>query len=319
MLQAELPKRTASSSSRARLREPQASPSVPRSTTSEQPDRFYRAVEFESRQHESAEFPDHTSTRITDSIALQLQQSLEDTRKNALHTLSLCRNVIASLEVTRLRKSRTGLHYWIGFWERIYERPFARVLSSRVSSALARIDTLFRTVSGDLHQLTRHMHHAVTHARSEKEILRLLEQMETEVSARRRRRRKKAQSIVQKMRANIEAIPVKVTDDLFDDLKRGVFGLDVFCDYHPGDAVAEEYESAWPAREAWRPARSVAVSPYLQHRWHESAAAGANMPMPSHLENELGWTEHVEDRVNTEDYIGRYPHAHSNVAHHHRA
>ncbi|PWY89270.1 hypothetical protein BO70DRAFT_359552 [Aspergillus heteromorphus CBS 117.55] len=312
MLQAELPKRTAPSSPAC---EPQPTAPIPRSTTTtntnEQSERFYRTVECENR-HESAEFPDRNA--VAEAAAVRRQLSLEDTRRNALHTLSLCRSVIASLEITRLHKSRTGLHYWLGFWERIYERPFARMLSSRVTGALARIDTLFRAVSNELHQLTRRMNQDITHATSEQEILRLLERMEEEVGTRRRRRRKKAQSIVQKMRANIESIPVKVTDELFDDLKRGVFALDVYCDYHPGDSVAEEHESAWPERCS--PMRSVAVSPYLQNQWHESAAAGAYMPMPSQLESDLGWTEHVEDWVNPdEDHFTRDHHAHTTVHH----
>ncbi|PYH41212.1 uncharacterized protein BP01DRAFT_279068, partial [Aspergillus saccharolyticus JOP 1030-1] len=160
---------------------------------------------------------------------------LESTRRTALYTLTLCRNVIAILELTRLRKSRIGLLHWIEFWHQYYGQRFGRALAAHVTHALGRIDSLFRAVASDLHQLTQRVHDAVAAATSEVEILRLLERMEDEVGVRRRRRRKKAQSTIRRMRANLEAIPVQVSDDLLDDLKRGVFALDVYCDYYPGD------------------------------------------------------------------------------------
>ncbi|RAL03566.1 uncharacterized protein BO80DRAFT_491799 [Aspergillus ibericus CBS 121593] len=288
MLQANLPVPPKRSAPSSLVCESETAPSSTGLSDHSVSQRFYRSVECESR-HETAEFPDHT---IAESAAVQRQITLEDTRRTALHTLSLCRNVIASLEITRLSKSRTGLHYWLGFWDRIYDRPFSRILSSRVTSALARIDALFRAVSGDLHQLTRRMQHAVTYATTERDILHYLERMEDEVSARRRRRRKKAQAILNKLRATIESIPVKVTDELFDDLKRGVFALDVFCDYHPGDPVAEEHE-----REALRPTRMVETSPYLQptQPWHGSAAAGAYMPSSAYTDINTDWSEYVGD------------------------
>ncbi|KKK17289.1 hypothetical protein P175DRAFT_0430048 [Aspergillus ochraceoroseus IBT 24754] len=212
----------------------------------------------------------------------------------------MCRHVIASLELTRLRKSRKGIYHWLGFWDRLYERPFSRLLSSRVTSALYKVDALFRAVSTDLHQLTQRMELAIIQASSEKEILHILERMEEEVGLRRRRRRRKAQHILDKMRANIEAIPVKVNDELFDDMKRGVFALDVFCDYHPGDLTAEETESMWPEHFLDQPAGLVAVSPYLYRQWQESAlsgASGAYMPLSAYSSNTT-WYDAVEHWVN---------------------
>jgi hypothetical protein len=142
------------------------------------------------------------------------------------------------------------------------------------------------------------MEYAVSHAPSEKEILLVLEQMEDEVGVRRRRRRKKAQAILNKMRAHVEAIPVKVSDELFDDMKRGVFALDVFCDYHPGDPVAEEHESMWPESFVQQPVGMVAVSPYLYQEWQEeSAVSGSFMPLSSYTGNNAGM-EYGEEWVN---------------------
>lgn len=306
MLQATLPVSLKRSASSSLVCEAEPAQSTTRTTDPSISQRFYRSVECESR-HETAEFPDQT---LEQSPAVPHQESLEHTRETALHTLALCRNVIASLEITRLSKSRTGLHYWLGFWDRIYGRQFSRLLSSRVTNTLARIDALFRAVSGDLHELTRRMQHAVTYATSEKEILRLLERMEDEVSVRRKRRRKKAQIIMNKLRASIEAVPIKVTDELFDDLKRGVFALDVFCDYHPGDPEAEEHE-----RQALQPMNMVTVSPYLQP-WHESAASGAYMPLSAYTEIHPDWTEYAGDWMHRVDYRSRQPPPNNPAAHH---
>ncbi|GAD94227.1 isoamyl alcohol oxidase [Paecilomyces variotii No. 5] len=161
-------------------------------------------------------------------------------RGDALQTLSVCRNVIACLELTRMRKSRIGFAYWVDFWERIYERPLARSLISRVSIVRAKVDTIFQKTSKELTHLTWEVEKGIAAVGSEKEVLKLLERMETDVAAHRRRRRRSAQGLLDKLRDSIEQIPVDVTDELFVDLKRGVFALDPFCDYHPGDPEAEE-------------------------------------------------------------------------------
>lgn len=257
--------------------------------------RFYKSIDSVSRAdsptpEEPAELPNEAET----------QASLEDTRRGALHTLALCQNVITTLELTRLRKSRTGVFYWLAFWERLYPRAFARTLASRVTGALTRIDILFRTVASELHQITQRIEYAVAHALTEKEILLLLEQMEDEVGARRRRRRKKAQAILNKMRAHVETIPVKVSDELFDDMKRGVFALDVFCDYHPGDPVAEEHESMWPDYFVQQSnVGMVAVSPYLYRQWQQettsaSAVSGSYMPLVAYTGNNSS-VEYMEE------------------------
>lgn len=196
------------------------------------------------------------------STSQQQQESsptLEETRGNALGTLAMCRNVIATLEVTRMYKSRLGFCWWLAFWERLYERALARSLGAKITNATTRINALFRGVALDLNRVTQRMEIAVRQAGSEREILKYLEHMEYEVGIRRRSRRKKAAMILNKMRASIETIPVKVTDDLFDDMKRGVFGLDVFCDYHPGDPQAEERDRSGQAQllEAAEAARSL--------------------------------------------------------------
>ncbi|KAL2831764.1 hypothetical protein BDW59DRAFT_139989 [Aspergillus cavernicola] len=226
-------------------------------------------------------------TNVTDD-----PESLEMTRLEALHTLNACRHVIATLELNRLRKSRTGLYNWIAFWEQLYERSFAALLTSRVTLVLYKIDALFRAVSFDLHQLAQRTELAVASASSEKEIFHILERMEDEVSIRGKRRRRKACHMLEKLRANIEAIPVKVSDELFDDLKRGVFALDFFGDYHPGDERAERSERMWHQHYIGQSVGLVAVSPYLYRQWRESAVSDSSLPLTAYSSNTC-WTDSV--------------------------
>ncbi|KAL4890608.1 hypothetical protein BDV59DRAFT_204317 [Aspergillus ambiguus] len=264
----------------------------------DRPQRFYRSVDNVSR----GDSPIRTQPGSAAGTGTSGQSGppdeqhqlieLEETRLGAQQTLELCRNVITVLELTRLRKSRTGQVYWLGFWDRLYERPLARMLATRLTAALVKVDTLFRTVARELHHLTERAELAVRHAASEKDVLRILEAMEHDVGVWRRRRRKKAQAIVNRMRASIEAIPIVVSDALFDDLKRGVFALDVFCDYHPGDADVEEREAAWSGCFAERPGNLVAVSPYLYRQWEQSAASGTYVPLAAYAGNHCydDWT-----------------------------
>jgi hypothetical protein len=234
------------------------------------------------------------------------------TRLEALHTLDTCRHVIAALELTRLRKSRSGLCHWIAFWEQLYERSFAAMLTSRVMAPLYKVDALFRAVSFDLHRLAHKTELAIASATSEKEILHILERMEDEVSIRRKRRRRKAQHILLKMRANLEAIPVKVNDELFEDMKRGVFALDVFCDYHPGDEQAEQTERSWQQHFIGQSVGLVAVSPYLYRQWREPTISDpASLPLTAHSSNTRwtdsgGWNDGSQESNSWEPREGRH-------------
>ncbi|KAL4752143.1 hypothetical protein BDW72DRAFT_192284 [Aspergillus terricola var. indicus] len=251
------------------------------STNGSQP-RYYRSLDTGVHPDPEGEPEPHISI----ANPLIAQESVEMTRLEALHTLDACRHVIATLELTRLRKSRIGLYNWMAFWDRLYHRSFAAVLSSRVMDALYKVDSLFRAVASYFHELTQKTELAITRASSEKEIIHVLQRMEGEVDIRRRRRRRKARHILEKMRAEIEAIPVKVSDDLFDDMKRGVFALDVYCDYHPGDERAERAEQMWSQHFINQSVGLVAVSPFLYRQWRESSVSNrASRPLTTYSSN----------------------------------
>ncbi|KAL2798081.1 hypothetical protein BJX66DRAFT_334421 [Aspergillus keveii] len=257
--------------------------------------RYYRRTLSASIPLEPEPVPElDAETKMHNSTIQDCRESLEMTRLEALHTLDTCRHVIATLELTRLRKSRTGLYHWIAFWERLYERSFANLLTSRVMAALYKVDALFRVVSFELHQLTQRTELAVASASTEKEILGILERMENEVTNKRRRRRRKAQHLLDKMRYSMELIPVKVGNELFDDMKRGVFALDVYCDYHPGDPVAERTEQMWSQHYIDQPIGLVAVSPYLYRQWRETAVSpDTPLPLTAYSSNAC-WADTLE-------------------------
>ncbi|KAL3478980.1 hypothetical protein BJX99DRAFT_255981 [Aspergillus californicus] len=225
---------------------------------------------------------------LTDTA--KAQESLAMTRLEALGTLTTCRNVIAALELNRLRKTRTGMCNWIAFWEALYDRAFADLLISRVMSALYKVDALFRAVSFELHQLAQRTGLAIAGASTEDEIIHILEQMEYEVIARVVRRRRHCRHILARLRVNIEAIPVKVSDELFNDMKRGVFALDIFCDYHPGDAKAEQAERMWHQNYIRQRVGLVAMSPYLYRQWRETAVSEPH-PLMEYSSN-TRWTDY---------------------------
>lgn len=236
--------------------------------------RFYRAMAVQNGGSNTAASQENVQQQQQEPVPPV--PTLEETRRNALHTLALCRAIIATLEVARIYKSRVGSAYWFVFWEKLYRPSLARALGSRVSQGMSKINTLFRTVSVDLHNLTQRMEHAVRGTGSEQEILMLLEHLEDEVGVCRRRRRKRAANILDKMRASIETIPVNVSDDLFDELKRGVFALDVFCDYHPGDPARELMDrtgSTWLVNQP----DAFTFDPELYWRWL-AGTGGGNLP-----------------------------------------
>lgn len=227
-----------------------------------------------------------------------LDAALLGARVDALHTLSLCRTVITSLELTRMRKSRVGFSYWLSFWQQLYERSLARSLGSIVSSARSKIDFLFRDVSRELQQVAARMEHAVTQAASEKEILNILERMEAQVGYLRNRRREKAQEIVDKMRAAIQAIPVIVSDELLDDMKRGIFALDVYCNYYPVDSETEDCQCIGPGRFLYEQQYAYIVDLQAQNRPNI-------MPAPPVAVNTMSFHVPGENLEDAENHINR--------------
>lgn len=193
-----------------------------------------------------------------------------DAQAQSLSILCVCRKVIAILEITRMHKSRLGFARWQAFWERIYLRPFARMILAPVRSARSQIDHLFRFVAAALQRCTQKTAESIGRLESEDAIQQSMQLLETTVDNWRHARRQKAQEILNRMRVLIEAIPVTVPDGLFVDLKRGVFALDAACDYHPGDPAAEDRERRFKIRIYPTGAQRLVLSPRFYREWQEA-------------------------------------------------
>lgn len=226
-------------------------------------------------------------------------RAVADARAGTLYTLSVCRNVIMSLEVTRIRKSRVGFIHWQAFWLRIYARPYGRMIATRVAVARFKIEQLFRFVAHLFQRFTQRTEECILQLHTEDPIWESMRILETTVVRWRHRRRKRAQKILNKMRLSIEAIPVTISDDLFIDMKRGVFALDAVCDYHPGDPQAEARERRFDLLIYPCGGQRVALSPGWYHEWQNV--------MVCRFANEVRWEYALRENVDIgQDWMHYY-------------
>ncbi|KAK2758728.1 hypothetical protein FQN54_003418 [Arachnomyces sp. PD_36] len=191
-------------------------------------------------------------------------QPFIEAREQALHTLGRCRSLLISLEMTRMSKSRIGRRNWMRFWDRIYEAPLSRALCEEVDRVFSKVDMVFRVAAKDLCNLTFAVKRCLRAAKTEGDVITILEEMERVTIDRREMRRQAVMDILEGLRFSIERIPVDVSDELFDDLKRGVFALDPVGDYHPGDPEAEERDRQ--VNQPLEVAEFVRADPDLQWR-----------------------------------------------------
>lgn len=196
--------------------------------------------------------------------------AITDAQARSLNMLSVCRKAISVLEITRMQKSRLGFVRWQSFWERIYLRPYARRIIAPVRIARVQIDHLFRFIAAVLQRCTQQTAECVLRLKTEDAIRQSMELLETTVGNWRQVRRQKAQEILNRMRASIEAIPIAFRDGLFVDLKRGVFALDAACDYHPGDPATEDRERRFKIRIYPAGTQRLVMSPRFYREWQEA-------------------------------------------------
>ncbi|KAK2785737.1 hypothetical protein FQN52_008286 [Onygenales sp. PD_12] len=166
--------------------------------------------------------------------------SVPEARRNARVVLNNCRSSLLFLELTRMRQSRIGLSNWVAFWYRIYSANLAKVICSTIAAAAPKIDKVFRSVAKALFDLSYQTGESIEEATTDELILRLWEAMEKQTIAYREVRDRYVNSILEDLRIRIEAIPVDITDELFNDLRRAIFYVDPFGNYHPGSREAEE-------------------------------------------------------------------------------
>ncbi|OAX83069.1 hypothetical protein ACJ72_02573 [Emergomyces africanus] len=166
--------------------------------------------------------------------------SVLEARKNAKHILNNCRTTLLSLELTRMRKSRIGMSSWVAFWHRIYSQELAKSICATIVCAVPKIDKVFRSIAKELFEITYKVGENIEMATTEARIIQCWQLMEQETITYRDLRDRYVSTILEDLRVSIEAIPVDISNELFDDLKRAIFVVDSTGNYHRGDREAEE-------------------------------------------------------------------------------
>lgn len=130
--------------------------------------------------------------------------------------------------------SRVGTSIWFSFWNSMYTYETLQVITSFVRQAQLRIETLFHNTATRLHTILNLIRNSVRFAATEAQIVWELEIIQEHAFWERERRRRKASRIMEKMRAHIQNTTYLVIDETkLTDMKRGIFSLDLVCDYYP--------------------------------------------------------------------------------------
>lgn len=197
------------------------------------------------------------------------QKVIDQMRAQAIRNFEKCRASIAQEEAVRLQKTRIGCNNWAHFWQNIYPRHIVRELLIRVAKTRADIDRLYRRsaeVYGKLIQkaegsvLSRHGAIATS------EALKMFKPAENDLG---RVRRKRTRNILRRLRASFGEIPLKISNEQFNDMKRGLFSLCEDGEYHDGDAQAEERERPFQVILSSPECQQFVLSPSYYHDWQD--------------------------------------------------
>jgi hypothetical protein len=141
---------------------------------------------------------------------------------------------VTALELNRMTASRVGAAIWFTFWDNMYTHETLSVITSYVNQARRRIQSLFNKTAARLHTMLNLIYDSVRFAATEAQIIWELEIVEEHAFWEREHRRRKAAKIFEKMRAHIQnATYLVIDEEKLMDMKRGIFSLDVVCDYYP--------------------------------------------------------------------------------------
>ncbi|PGH12716.1 hypothetical protein AJ79_04076 [Helicocarpus griseus UAMH5409] len=173
-----------------------------------------------------------------DSIPVPI--SVLEARRNAKRVLSNCRVNLLSRELTRMRKSRIGLGNWTTFWYRVYHHDLAKTICGTIIYTAPKIDKIFKSIAKALFDLSYRIGEDIERATTEEQIVRCWQFMENETLVLCKLREQYVTELLENLRVCIEKIPVDISDDMYDDLKRAVFAVDPWGNYHLGDKEKEE-------------------------------------------------------------------------------
>jgi hypothetical protein len=188
--------------------------------------------------------------------------SLEQTRRDAAHTLAEYRAIILELELTRMRRSRTSFLSWMHIWERLYGRRTARMLAIPAFECYNLINRVFSAAASKLKGLLNQIGSVIMMLQTETDIARLLKNMERAMISVTERRRRLALTVVTTLRMKLDSTMSGLSDNFHVELRRALFALDADCNYHPGNAQVEAYEEYMTRRDT--PYTFNVIQPYIR-------------------------------------------------------
>lgn len=197
------------------------------------------------------------------------QKVIDQMRAQAIRNFEKCLASLAQEEAVRLQKSRIGCNNWAHFWQRIYPRHIIRELLIRVAKTRADIDRLYRRSAEAYRKLIQKAEGSVLSrhgAIATSEALKMFKPAENDLG---RVRRKRARNILRRLRTSFGEIPLKISNEQFIDMKRGLFSLCEDGEYHDGDAQAEERECPFQVILSSSEYQQFVLSPSYYHDWQD--------------------------------------------------
>ncbi|KAJ5114464.1 hypothetical protein NUU61_000223 [Penicillium alfredii] len=208
------------------------------STAPRFPERFYRTRErSESRaEQEGAQRPAEITVMV-------MPEPLRNAKIEAYRIVIQCHWLVGDLEVERMTKSRLGVSAWSRYWHNVYSYYDLRKIGDAVSAALHDINVLYLGLAVGLHELLERTDNQITHSSNEAMVAQAMTTMEQEVDRRWDRCRHRAHRTIEIMRDTIQSeLPLVISDDLLDRMKRGIFALTPDYGYAPGRTYPETPE-----------------------------------------------------------------------------
>lgn len=160
-------------------------------------------------------------------------RDVKDARADIHKQLSLCRQLIITFELTRMRQSRIGSQEWFHLWRRVYTDEIGSGLCRRVADTMPVIARLFFSAVRKLCALTKEIERRVDAATSIEETDQLLDEISDRGLKCCEERRKRAVRILEAMRKDFVYVPIAITDNVFSEIERDIFGVDGNGNYHP--------------------------------------------------------------------------------------
>ena len=164
---------------------------------------------------------------------------VEEARRNALEQVADFRSIVATLEVTRLTRSRVGTRRWLDSSENLFGRQHALRIYPLITQAHTLIDGIFRDAAASSRGLFDRVTEQINGAESKTQISEQLQIMETAMIQNTERRRRAAVGIMQIFTNRLNELPghSAIDDQWYNALYRMISAIEADGNYYPGSIV----------------------------------------------------------------------------------